>query len=195
MGRQWYEDGKFLKKKNTFTDFIACAEHLVANKWTASDRLAIVGESGGGLLIGSALNMRPNLFKVAVAKAPFVDLLTSILDTTLPLSVLDWEEWGNPKDRTYYEYIKSYVPYDNVEPTDYPHLLITTALNDSSVPYWEPVKWTAKLREHKTDDNILLLKINMSAGHRGASGRYEILKEVAFEYAFLLDRWGLNLRK
>jgi oligopeptidase B len=195
MGRQWYEDGKFLKKKNTFTDFIACAEHLVANKWTASERLAIVGESGGGLLIGAALNMRPNLFKVAVAKAPFVDILTSILDTTLPLSVLDWEEWGNPNDKTYYEYIKSYAPYDNVEPKDYPHLLITTALNDSSVPYWEPVKWTAKLRENKTDDNILLLKINMSAGHRGASGRYDILKEVAFEYAFILERWGLNLRK
>jgi len=194
MGRQWYEDGKLLKKKNTFTDFIACAEHLVANKWTLSERLAISGESGGGLLLGAVLNMRPELFKTAVAKAPFVDVLTSILDTSLPLSVLDWEEWGNPNDPTYYEYIKSYSPYDNVEQKDYPHLLVTTGLNDCNVLYWEPVKWAAKLRELKSDSNILLLKTNMDAGHRGASGRYESLKEVAFEYAFLLERWGLNVR-
>lgn len=194
MGRQWYEDGKLLQKKNTFTDFINCAEHLITNKWTSREQLAIFGESAGGLLIGTVINMRPDLFKVAVAKTPFVDVLTSILDITLPLSVLDWDEWGNPNQETYYKYIKSYSPYDNVEPKDYPHLLITTGMNDSSVPYWEPVKWTAKLRELKTDDNILILKINQEVGHRGVSGRYEQLKEMAFEYAFFLDRWSLKLR-
>ncbi|GAB4285590.1 MAG: oligopeptidase B [Oscillatoriaceae cyanobacterium] len=194
MGYHWYQDGKLLQKKNTFTDFIACAEHLISNHWTSSDRLAIFGESAGGMLIGAALNMRPDLFKIAVAKTPFVDVLTSILDTSLPLSVLDWDEWGNPNDITYYEYIKSYSPYDNVKSQNYPHLLITAGFNDSSVPYWEPVKWTAKLRALKNDDNILLLKINMGAGHRGTSGRYDGLRDLAFEYAFLLGKWGLNLR-
>ena len=191
MGRKWYEDGKFLKKKNTFTDFIACAEHLIAEKWTNSDRLVISGGSAGGLLMGAVVNERPDLFKVVVADVPFVDVLTTILDTSLPLTVLEWEEWGNPNDPQYYEYIKSYSPYDNVTAKEYPNLLITAGLNDSRVKYWEPAKWTAKLRELKTDDNLLLLKTNMSAGHGGASGRYEYLEEIAFEYAFVLDRLNL----
>ena len=191
MGRKWYEEGKFLHKKNTFTDFIACAEHLITQKWTASDRLAISGGSAGGLLMGAVLNSRPDLFKVAHAAVPFVDVVTTILDTSLPLSAMEWEEWGNPNDKTYYEYMKSYSPYDNVKAQDYPHILITAGLNDSRVKYWEPAKWTAKLRELKTDNNLLLLKTNMEAGHGGASGRYESLKEIAFEYAFVLDRLGL----
>ena len=191
MGRKWYEEGKFLKKKNTFTDFIACAEHLIAEKWTSSDRLAISGGSAGGLLMGAVVNERPDLFKVVVADVPFVDVLTTILDTSLPLTVLEWEEWGNPNEAQYYEYIKSYSPYDNVTAKEYPNLLITAGLNDSRVKYWEPAKWTAKLRELKTDNNLLLLKTNMSAGHGGASGRYEYLKEIAFEYAFVLDRLNL----
>ena len=191
MGRKWYEEGKFLNKKNTFTDFIACAEHLIAEKWTSSDRLAISGGSAGGLLMGAVINERPDLFKVVVADVPFVDVLTTILDTSLPLTVLEWEEWGNPNDSQYYEYIKSYSPYDNVTAKEYPAMLITAGLNDSRVKYWEPAKWTAKLRELKTDDNLLLLKTNMSAGHGGASGRYEYLKEIAFEYAFVLDRLNL----
>ncbi|MGF1590710.1 MAG: S9 family peptidase [Pleurocapsa sp.] len=187
MGRRWYEDGKFLRKKNTFTDFIACAEHLIAQKWTKSDRLVISGGSAGGLLMGAVVNLRPELFKAVVADVPFVDVLTTILDTSLPLTVLEWEEWGNPNDPEYYEYIKSYSPYDNVVSKDYPAMLITAGLNDPRVKYWEPAKWTAKLRELKTDDNLLLLKTNMSAGHGGASGRYEYLKEIAFEYAFVLN--------
>ncbi|WP_414587108.1 S9 family peptidase [Scytonema sp. PCC 10023] len=192
MGRKWYEDGKFLKKKNTFTDFIACAEYLIGEKWTSSDRLAISGGSAGGLLMGAVMNMRPDLFKVVVADVPFVDVVTTILDTSLPLSVMEWEEWGNPNDKVYYDYMKSYSPYDNVEAKDYPDILIVAGLNDSRVKYWEPAKWTAKLRELKTDNNILLLKTNMGAGHGGASGRYESLKELAFEYAFVLDRLGLG---
>ena len=191
MGRKWYEDGKFLKKKNTFTDFIACAEHLIAEKWTNSDCLVISGGSAGGLLMGAVVNERPDLFKVVVADVPFVDVLTTILDTSLPLTVLEWEEWGNPNEAQYYEYIKSYSPYDNVTTKEYPAMLITAGLNDSRVKYWEPAKWTAKLRELKTDDNLLLLKTNMSAGHGGASGRYEYLQEIAFEYAFVLDRLNL----
>ena len=195
MGRKWYEDGKFLHKKNTFTDFIACAEHLIAQKWTSSDRLAISGGSAGGLLMGAVINSRPELFKVVLAAVPFVDVVTTILDTSLPLSALEWEEWGNPNDKTYYDYMKSYSPYDNVKPQDYPNILITAGLNDSRVKYWEPAKWTAKLRELKTDNNILLLKTNMGAGHGGASGRYESLKETAFEYAFVLDCLGLQQTK
>ena len=192
MGRKWYEDGKFLHKKNTFTDFIACAEHLIAEKWTNSDRLVISGGSAGGLLMGAVINLRPDLFQVVVADVPFVDVLTTILDTSLPLTVLEWEEWGNPNQPEYYDYIKSYSPYDNVTAQDYPALLITAGLNDSRVKYWEPAKWTAKLREVKTDNNLLLLKTNMSAGHGGASGRYESLKEIAFEYTFVLDRLNLG---
>ena len=192
MGRKWYEDGKFLHKKNTFTDFIACAEHLIAENWTNSDRLVISGGSAGGLLMGAVVNERPDLFKAVVADVPFVDVLTTILDTSLPLTVLEWEEWGDPNDPKYYDYIKSYSPYDNVTPQNYPAMLITAGLNDSRVKYWEPAKWTAKLRELKTDDKLLLLKTNMSAGHGGASGRYESLKEIAFEYAFVLDRLEIS---
>ncbi|MEM8718910.1 MAG: S9 family peptidase [Cyanobacteria bacterium P01_G01_bin.39] len=188
MGRKWYEDGKFLNKKNTFTDFIVCAEHLIEQKWTSCDRLVISGGSAGGLLMGAVVNLHPDLFKVVVANVPFVDVLTTILDASLPLTVQEWEEWGNPNQLEYYEYIKSYSPYDNVETKDYPAMLITAGLNDPRVKYWEPAKWTAKLRKLKTDDNLLLLKTNMSAGHGGASGRYEYLKEIAFEYAFVLNQ-------
>ena len=191
MGRKWYEDGKFLNKKNTFTDFIACAEYLIEQKWTTPDSLVISGGSAGGLLMGAVINQRPDLFKAVVADVPFVDVVTTILDTSLPLTVIEWDEWGNPNDPTYYNYIKSYSPYDNVEAKEYPALLITAGLNDSRVKYWEPAKWTAKLRTMKTDNNILLLKTNMGAGHGGASGRYESIKETAFEYAFVLDRLGL----
>lgn len=145
-----------------------------------------------GLLIGAVINLRPDLFKAVVADVPFVDVLTTILDTSLPLTILEWEEWGNPNQPEYYDYIKSYSPYDNVTATDYPAMLITAGLNDSRVKYWEPAKWTAKLRELKTDNNLLLLKTNMSAGHGGASGRYEALKEIALEYAFVLDRLGIS---
>jgi oligopeptidase B len=192
MGRKWYEDGKFLHKTNTFTDFIACAEHLIAQKWTSSNHLAISGGSAGGLLMGAVINMRPELFKVVIAAVPFVDVVTTILDTSLPLSAMEWEEWGNPNEPVYYDYMKSYSPYDNVKPQNYPHLLIIAGLNDSRVKYWEPAKWAAKLRELKTDNHLLLLKTNMGAGHGGASGRYESLKEAAFEYAFILDQLGLN---
>jgi oligopeptidase B len=191
-GRKWYEDGKFLNKKNTFTDFISCAEYLINQKWTSSEKLAISGGSAGGLLMGAVINMRPELFKVVVADVPFVDVVTTILDTSLPLSVVEWEEWGNPNDKIYYDYIKSYSPYDNVEAKNYPNLLITAGLNDPRVKYWEPAKWAAKLRELKTDDNILLLKTNMGAGHGGASGRYESLKELAFEYAFIFKLLMVN---
>ncbi|MDH6099017.1 S9 family peptidase [Anabaenopsis sp. FSS-46] len=191
MGRKWYEQGKFLQKKNTFTDFIACAEYLISQGWTTCDRLAITGGSAGGLLMGAVMNMRPDLFKVVVANVPFVDVVTTILDTSLPLSAMEWEEWGNPNDKVYYDYMKSYSPYDNVAATDYPDTLITAGLNDSRVKYWEPAKWTAKLRELKTDDHLLLLKTNMEAGHGGPSGRYESLRELAFEDAFILDRLGL----
>lgn len=189
MGRKWYEDGKLLHKKNTFTDFITCAEHLVKEKWTSPEHLAISGGSAGGLLMGAVVNLRPDLFKAVVAQVPFVDVVTTILDSSLPLSVPEREEWGDPNDKLYYDYMKSYSPYDNVEAKNYPALLITAGLNDPRVAYWEPAKWTAKLRDMKTDNNLLLLKTNLGAGHRGASGRYERLKEIAFEYAFLFAQW------
>lgn len=189
MGRYWYEEGKFLKKKNTFTDFIACAEYLIDQQWTSNQQLAISGGSAGGLLMGAVMNLRPDLFHAVVADVPFVDVVTTILDDSLPLSILEREEWGDPNDKTYYDYMKSYSPYDNVAAKNYPNLLITAGLNDSRVAYWEPAKWTAKLRAMKTNNNVLLLKTNMEAGHGGASGRYETLKEIAFEYAFLLDQW------
>lgn len=192
MGRKWYEEGKFLYKKNTFTDFIACADHLIATGWTRADQLAITGGSAGGLLMGAVVNQRPELFKAVVAHVPFVDVVTTILDPSLPLSVIEWEEWGNPNDPVYYDYMKSYSPYDNVAAQDYPAMLVTAGLNDPRVSYWEPAKWVARLRELKTDGQVLLLKTNMGAGHGGASGRYERLKEIAFEYAFLLDQWGLT---
>jgi oligopeptidase B len=186
MGRHWYDDGKLMRKKNTFTDFIACAECLIARGYTSSRRLAIVGGSAGGLLIGAVLNMRPELFHAAIAKVPFVDTLNTMLDPTLPLTISEYEEWGNPADPAYYEYIGSYSPYENVRPARYPHLLATAGLNDPRVSYWEAAKWVARIRETAVDGPMLLLKTNMGAGHFGASGRYERIRETAFEYAFLL---------
>jgi len=170
LGRGWYEDGKFLHKRNTFTDFIACAEYLIQEKYTNPDQLVIAGGSAGGLLMGAVTNMRPNLFKVVVAQVPFVDVVNTMLDETIPLTVIEFEEWGNPKKKQFYDYMISYSPYDNVAAKAYPNMLITTSLNDPRVAYWEPAKWTAKLRAMKTDQNQLLLKINMNAGHGGASG-------------------------
>jgi oligopeptidase B len=187
MGREWYEDGKYLNKKNTFTDFIACGRHLIAEKFTSKRNLAIIGGSAGGLLIGAVLNLAPDLCHAAVAVVPFVDVVTTMLDESIPLTVAEFEEWGNPKDREYYDYMLSYSPYDNVEAKDYPNLLITAGLNDPRVQYWEPAKWLAKLRVNKTDQNRLIMKTNMGAGHQGASGRYEYLKETAFEFAFIID--------
>lgn len=186
MGKPWHDAGKMRNKKNTFTDFIACGEHLAKEKYTAADRMAAMGGSAGGLLMGAVVNMRPNLFKAVVAMVPFVDVITTELDPSLPGTVTEWEEWGNPNQKGDYEYIKTYSPYDNVAPRAYPNLLITSGLNDPRVSYWEPAKWTAKLREVKTGKNLLLLKMNMGSGHFGASGRYDRLKEVAFHYAFLL---------
>ena len=190
MGRQWKEDGKYLQKKNTFTDFIACAEHLVAEQYTSSQRLVISGRSAGGLLMGAVTNMRPDLFAGVVAGVPFVDVVNTMLDPTIPLTVIEWEEWGNPNDPAFYHYIKSYSPYDNVAAKDYPAILATAGLNDPRVQYWEPAKWVAKMRAHKTNDKPLLLKTEMGAGHFSQSGRYDSLKETAFEYAFMLDVVG-----
>jgi oligopeptidase B len=188
MGRRWYDDGRQKKKRNTFTDLIACAEHLVKEGYTASDRLAISGGSAGGLLMGAVANLRPDLFATIVADVPFVDVVNTMLDPTLPLTVIEYDEWGNPTDdESAYRYMASYSPYDNVAARAYPSLLVTAGLNDPRVQYWEPAKWTAKLRELKTDDKRLLLRTNMGAGHAGASGRYDYLREVAFRYAFVLD--------
>lgn len=187
LGRHWYEDGKLLRKKNTFTDFIACAEHLIAEGYTRAERLFAMGGSAGGLLIGAVVNMRPELFKGAVAQVPFVDVITTMLDPNIPLTTGEYDEWGDPNQQEAFEYILSYSPYDNVEPKAYPHLLVTTGLHDSQVQYWEPAKWVAKLRTMKTDDHRLLLKTNMDAGHGGVSGRFRRLKELAFIYTFLLD--------
>lgn len=192
MGRQWYDHGKFLAKKNTFLDFIAAGKALIEGGYIGSDRLAIMGGSAGGLLVGAVLNMAPDMIKAAVAKVPFVDVINTMLDEILPLTVPEYEEWGNPNDRDFYDYILSYSPYDNVEAKAYPHILVTAGLNDPRVHYWEPAKWTAKLRALKTDDNRLLLKTNMGAGHGGASGRYDALKELAFDYAFILDTLGVG---
>jgi oligopeptidase B len=192
LGRQWYLDGKLMKKKNTFTDFIACADHLVQEKYGARDRLAIEGGSAGGLLIGATLNLRPNICKVAHLAVPFVDVVSSMLDESLPLTVQEFLEWGNPKEEAAGRYMLEYSPYDNLSRTNYPTILVTTSLNDSQVLYHEPTKYVAKLRTLKTDANPLLLKCNMDAGHGGASGRYEALREKAYEYAFLLDQMGVH---
>jgi oligopeptidase B len=188
MGREWYEDGKFLRKTNTFSDFIACAERLVELGYTNPGRLAIRGRSAGGLLIGAVLNTRPDLFACAVAQVPFVDALTTMLDDKLPLTVNEFDEWGNPAEADFYRYIKTYSPYDNVRPVEYPALLVTTGLNDPRVSYWEPAKWMAKLRSLNRSDNVLLLKTQMGVGHSGPSGRYESWREEAFITAFVLDQ-------
>jgi oligopeptidase B len=192
LGRPWYEDGKLMNKRNTFTDFIACAEYLINEGYTSPDRLVITGGSAGGLLMGAVTNMRPDLFLAVVAQVPFVDVINTMLDPSIPLTVVEFEEWGNPADAGQYAYMMTYSPYDNVEAKAYPHMLITAGLNDPRVQYWEPAKWTAKLRALKTDDNRLLLKTNMGAGHGGASGRYDALREEAFEYAFMLDVLGIE---
>jgi len=192
MGRSWYEDGKLLRKKNTFTDFIACAEHLVREKYTSPERLVISGGSAGGLLMGAVVNLRPDLFKAVIANVPFVDVISTMLDPSIPLTSLEWDEWGNPENPEYYRYMKSYSPYDNVEAKAYPNLLVTTGLNDPRVAFWEPVKWVAKLRATKTDHSRLLLKTHLVAGHAGPSGRYSRLRETAFEYAFILDALGIK---
>jgi oligopeptidase B len=190
LGKPWHDAGRMLNKRNTFTDFIACAEHLVAQKYTSSDRLVIQGGSAGGLLVGAVLNMRPELFKGAVLLVPFVDVVNSMLDESLPLTVGEFEEWGNPKHADEYDYIRTYSPYDNLAARAYPAILVRTALNDSQVMYWEPAKYVARLRALKTVQNPLVFKINMGAGHGGASGRYDRLREVAFDYAFILWQVG-----
>jgi len=192
LGKPWHEAGRMLGKKNTFTDFIAAAEHLIAQKYTSADRLAIMGGSAGGLLMGAVTNLRPDLFAVVVANVPFVDALNTELDATLPLTVGEWEEWGNPAQKEYYDYIKSYAPYENVEAKEYPKILVTAGLNDPRVSYWEPAKWVAKLRALKKDQRILLLKTQMGSGHFGASGRYERWQETAFNYAFILHALGVE---
>ena len=192
LGRQWYEDGKLFNKKNTFTDFIDCGKYLVAQNYTTSDRMFAQGGSAGGLLMGAVVNMAPDLFHGVVTRVPFVDVITTMLDPSIPLTTGEYDEWGDPNKKEYYDYILSYSPYDNVQPQDYPHLLATTGLHDSQVQCWEPAKWVAKLRATKTDDNRLLLKTNMEAGHGGASGRYQRYKETAFYYAFLLDLAGIE---
>jgi oligopeptidase B len=192
MGRRWYEDGKLLNKKNTFTDFIACAEFLISEKFTNSQKLFAMGRSAGGLLMGAVSNLRPDLFKGIVAEVPFVDVITTMLDSSIPLTTGEYDEWGDPNQRQHYDYMLSYSPYDNVEKKAYPAMLITGGLHDSQVQYWEPAKWAAKLRELKTDNNRLLLKTNMDAGHGGASGRFRRHHETAFSYAFLLDLVGIQ---
>ena len=192
MGRRWYEDGKMLKKKNTFNDFVDVSEYLIKNKYTGPDKLFAMGGSAGGLLMGAVINQAPHLYRGVVAAVPFVDVVTTMLDESIPLTTGEFEEWGNPKNKEYYDYMLSYSPYDNVEKKAYPNLLVTTGLHDSQVQYWEPAKWVAKLRAMKTDTNQLLLHTNMEAGHGGASGRFQALKEIALEYAFMLNLVGVR---
>jgi oligopeptidase B len=194
LGKKWHDDGRMLKKKNTFTDFIAAAEHLLAEKYTNKDRLAIMGGSAGGLLMGAVTNLRPDLFKVVISQVPFVDVIHTMLDESLPLTVGEFEEWGNPKVAEQYRYMVSYSPYDNLKAGPYPTMLVKSSYNDSQVMYWEPAKYVAKLRALKTDTNPLLFHINMDpAGHGGKSGRYDRLRETAFDYAFIL--WQLGVEK
>ncbi len=187
MGRYWYEDGKLLKKKNTFTDFIDCGDYLVKEGFTSPEHMYALGGSAGGLLMGAILNMKPELWNGVVAAVPFVDVISTMMDETIPLTTFEFDEWGNPKDKEYYEYMKSYSPYDNVEAKEYPNVLVTTGYWDSQVQYWEPAKWTAKLRELKTDDNLLIMDCDMETGHGGASGRFARYKRTALYYAFMLD--------
>ncbi len=192
MGRDWYENGKMLHKKNTFTDYIDCAKYLIKEDYTSSEHIYAMGGSAGGLLMGAVVNMEPELFNGVIAGVPFVDVLTTMLDESIPLTTFEYDEWGNPNEKKYYDYIKSYSPYDNVGAKNYPNLLVTTGLHDSQVQYWEPAKWVAKLRAYRTNHNLLLLHTNMETGHGGASGRFESLKEVAMEYAFFFYLEGIN---
>jgi oligopeptidase B len=190
MGRQWYEDGKLLKKINTFTDFNDCARFLINEKYTSAEHLYAQGGSAGGLLMGAIVNIEPQLYNGIIAQVPFVDVVSTMLDATIPLTTFEWDEWGDPRKQEYYDYMLSYSPYDQVKEQEYPNMLVTTGYWDSQVQYWEPAKWVAKLRDKKTDDNILIMDVNMTAGHGGASGRFERLKTVALEYAFILDLEG-----
>jgi len=192
LGRTWYEDGKLLKKKNTFTDFIRCAEFLIEQGYVSPKKVAISGASAGGLLMGAVMNMRPDLFTSVVAEVPFVDVLNTMSDPSLPLTVTEYEEWGNPQDPKYFDYMASYSPYDNIQEKPYPNLLVTGGLNDSRVSYWEPAKWVAKQRKQKNQNRILLLKTNMGAGHEGDSGRFDRLQEVALQYAFAIETLHVN---
>jgi len=192
LGESWYKDGRQLKKKNTFTDFNDCAHFLIKEKYTNPEKLTAMGGSAGGLLIGAVINMEPQLYKGVVARVPFVDIISTMLDESIPLTTGEFDEWGNPKDEEYYKYMLSYSPYDNVVAKNYPHILVTTGYHDSQVQYWEPAKWVAKLRELKTDNNTLLLRTNMDFGHGGAPGRFKPLEEIALIYAFLLDLVGIN---
>ncbi len=192
LGRDWYEQGRQMSKMNSFTDFIACAECLIQEKYTDASQLFAMGGSAGGLLMGAVINLRPELWKGVIAAVPFVDVVTTMLDESIPLTTGEYDEWGNPNDPEYYQYIKSYSPYDNILPQDYPAMLVTTGLHDSQVQFWEPAKWVARLREVKTDDRPLLMFCNMETGHGGASGRFERHRETAMEYAFLLDLAGIR---
>jgi oligopeptidase B len=192
MGKAWHDAGRMMNKMNTFTDFIACTEYLAANKYGARDKIAIEGGSAGGLLMGAVTNLRPDLFKLVVSHVPFVDVMNTMLDASLPLTVGEYEEWGNPNEKPAYDYMVKYSPYDNLNKGAYPAILVKTSFNDSQVMYWEPAKYTARLRTLKTDKNVLLLKTNMAAGHGGSSGRYDYLKEIAFDYAFILTQMGVE---
>ncbi len=192
LGRWWYEDGKLLNKMNTFTDFNTCARYLIDEKYTNPDKLFAMGGSAGGLLMGAILNLEPDLYKGVIAAVPFVDVVTTMLDESIPLTTFEYDEWGNPNIKKYYDYMMTYSPYDNVKKMDYPNILVTTGYWDSQVQYWEPAKWVAKLRDMKTDDDLLLFHINMDAGHGGVSGRFRRYKETALEYAFMLDLVGID---
>jgi oligopeptidase B len=188
LGRAWYEEGRLFNKKNSFTDFIACAEHLIQEKFTCPEKLAIIGGSAGGLLVGACMVMRPDLFKVVICKVPFLDVITSMSDPTIPLTTLEYDQWGNPENKDAFEYMLSYSPYDNLQAIEYPHLLLTTGYNDPRVAYWEPAKFLARIRDIKKDNNLAMLQTNFSAGHAGASGRYDFLRENVLDFAFLIDK-------
>ena len=192
MGKPWHDQGRMMSKMNTFTDFITAAEYLIAQKYASKESLVIQGGSAGGLLMGAVTNLRPDLFKIVIAKVPFVDVVNTMLDASLPLTVSEYEEWGNPNKKEEYDYIKTYSPYDNLVKKNYPIMLVKTSFNDSQVFYHEPAKYVAKLRTLKTDNNLLVLKTNMAAGHGSASGRYDYLREIAFDYAFILTQLGLE---
>jgi oligopeptidase B len=195
LGRKWYESGKLMQKKNTFNDFISCAKHLISINYTSKEHLYASGGSAGGLLIGAVVNMKPELFKGVIASVPFVDVLTTMLDEDIPLTTGEYDEWGNPNEKEYYHYMKSYSPYDNVKEQNYPNMLVSTGLHDSQVQYFEPAKWVAKLRELKTDTNLLIMHTNMDAGHGGASGRFDALRETARDYCFIIDLEGKSIFK
>ena len=192
MGRHWYLDGRQFEKKNTFTDYVDVSRFLVEQGYTSPDHLYAEGASAGGLLMGAVLNMAPELYNGALVGVPFVDVITTMLDDSIPLTAGEWEEWGDPRDKAFYDYMLSYSPYDQITVQDYPNILVTTGLHDSQVQYWEPAKWVAKLRDHKTDKNMLIMKINMQAGHSGKTGRFQYLEDAALEYGFLLQHEGIT---